>query len=233
MLYLCWTQIMERGQWEKWRKQAEVIKPGVWLGRSEAAALRCQTKPVYFLSRLFSFKQLMGELDPWYLETMYVFHRDGVNVFAEGATKADSSAGTCSFTFKVIQNHERSYWCSGLCERWIEVDRNAINNVWLADFSKHFIIRGFRHSLVDFPLFSAVVIFQTCCSHPSWPCMWVRGWGSFLNTPTPPKKKKRKTALIPQIWRFITTTSVSLLDCWRTLQMKCRHLNTFLYLWTF
>lgn len=57
----------------------------VWL---DLRLLRCvaKTKLVYFLSRLFSFKQLLGEgeLDTWYLETMYVFHRDGIIVFAEG-----------------------------------------------------------------------------------------------------------------------------------------------------
>lgn len=228
MLYLCWTQKkMERSQWEKRRKRA-VIKSTV------VAALWYQTKPVHFLSRLFSFKQLSGEgeLDTW---KSHVFHRDGINVSAEEVT-----AGTCIFTFKVIQNHKRSYWCSGLCERWLEVDRNAINNVWRADSSKHFIIRAFRHSRMTFGWLSP---FSFCSSDiPNLlaavlPDDLVCGLEVRVHSSIPPPpKKKRKTALIPQIWPHGSLPQpawVSLLDCWRTLQIKCGHLNTFLYLRTF
>lgn len=147
--------------------------------------------------------------------------------------EADSSAGTCVFTFKVIQKHNRSYWCSVPCERWLEVDRNAINNVWQADFSKHFIIRAFRHSWMtsgwlspfficsrDIPnLLAAIVPADLVCG------LEVRVHSSTLL----PQKKKRKTALIPQIWPHGSLPQpawVSLLDCWRTLQIKCGHFCT-------
>lgn len=59
----------------------------VWLDRSEAAAL-FPNRTSYFLSRLL-FKLLLGEgeliPDIW---KSCVFHRDGINVFAEGVTKA-------------------------------------------------------------------------------------------------------------------------------------------------
>lgn len=130
----------------------------------------------------------------WKINTFFFTPETWMDVVSlldsKNGTQSIRTAGTCIFTFKVIQKHNRSYWCSVPCERWLEVDRNAINNVWQADFSKHFIIRAFRHSWMtssDIPNLLAAIV----------PADLVCGLEVKVHSSTPPQPKKRKEK---QLW---------------------------------